>query len=340
MRFNKVLAWIVHVFAVIDPELQCAAVDLGVEEEEVGLIDVLVNNGNYEGRKLVTDVRVPGRIGNPKFFPFWRDELKASPFILSTISEGYKLPFESIPPPGIYQNNKSMLRESDFAFTELLRLEQLGCISRVESAPYLCLPLSVVFSKKLRLVVDASRHLNPYLEDRKVKLEDLSLREKILQQNDFQTKLDLDSGYWHVPLFPGHKKYVGCHFKNKDGSTLYWTWNVLFLGIKDAVYIFTKLLVPHKTYLRSMGIRNTIFIDDQSVLAQSFDLCLAHTQITLNILAKAGWVVNVKKSCDPPVQNMEFLGLMNNSIDMKYYVPEAKKQNICECKENSFKSFS
>ena len=76
-----------------------------------------------------------------------------------------------------------------------------------------------------------------------------------------------------------------------------------------------------------MGIRNTIFIDDQSVLGQGFDLCSAHTQIALSAYENAGWVVNVKKSCEPPVQNMEFLGLMVNSVDMKYYVPESKKQS-------------
>ena len=98
-------------------------------------------------------------------------------------------------------------------------------------------------------------------------MEDLNVREQIFQQFDYQTKIDLDSGYWHVPLCPEHQKFVGCHFIKDDGSIIFWIWKVLFLGIKDAVYIFTKILVPHKTYLRGMGIRNTIFVDDQSVLA-------------------------------------------------------------------------
>ena len=330
MRLWRNLLWLLSCLAVVDPELECAFVELGVEEETPDLAEVLVNNASYAGRRLTTDIRVPGRIGNPEFFNFWKDELKASPFILSTISEGYKFPFKSIPQGGICVNNKSMLQNNDFAIAELLRLESLGCISRVSTQPFLCLPLSVVFSKKLRLVVDASRHLNPYLEDRKIKLEDLEVREQIFLKGDFQTKIDLDSGYWHVPLFHGHKKFVGCHFVQKDGSILYWIWNVLFLGIKDAVYIFSKLLVPHKTYLRSLGIRNTIYIDDQSVIAQSYELCKAHTQITLDTFAKAGWVVNVKKSNDPPAQQMEFLGLLINSIDMKYYVPESKKESICD----------
>ena len=71
-------------------------------------------------------------LGLEEFFPFWRDKLKASPFVLSTISEGYKFPFISIPPSSYCANNKSMLNQRDFAYQELLRLEELGCISRVE----------------------------------------------------------------------------------------------------------------------------------------------------------------------------------------------------------------
>ena len=45
-----------------------------------------------------------------------------------------------------------MLDNSEFDLAELLRLERLGCISRVEEQPILCQPLLVVFSKKLRLI--------------------------------------------------------------------------------------------------------------------------------------------------------------------------------------------
>ena len=135
--------------------------------QEEFVADELVNESHYAGRRLTTNIHVPGRIGNAEFFNFWRDELKASEFVLKTISEGYEFPFSEIPPPGEHKNNKSMIREKDFALAELLRLEKLGCISRVTDIPYLCLPLSVVFSKKLRLLVDASRHLNPFIRDRK-----------------------------------------------------------------------------------------------------------------------------------------------------------------------------
>jgi hypothetical protein len=61
----------------------------------------------------------------------------------------------------------------------------LGCIERVTERPYICLPLLVVFSKKLQLLVDASCHLNPFIMDRKVKLETLEQSEKLVQLNNY-----------------------------------------------------------------------------------------------------------------------------------------------------------
>ncbi len=60
-----------------------------------------------------------------------------------------KFPLLDLPPGGFH---KSMLDNSEFALAELLRLERLGCISRIEEQPFLCLHLSLVFSKKLRLI--------------------------------------------------------------------------------------------------------------------------------------------------------------------------------------------
>ena len=49
-------------------------------------------------------------------------------------------------------------------------------------------------SKKLRLVVDASRGLNPYCKKRGIVLDDLSHIHKIVRQDDFLVVNDLDSG--------------------------------------------------------------------------------------------------------------------------------------------------
>ena len=66
------------------------------------------------------------------------------------------------------KNNQSSNGDPDFVWAELCRLEGLGCIARVHERTRVILPLSRVFSKKMRLVVDASRGLNPFLLKRDV----------------------------------------------------------------------------------------------------------------------------------------------------------------------------
>ena len=301
-----------------------------VFDVEDGVAKVLVNNASYVGKRLSTDSRVPGRIGRPEFYDFCEKELKASDYVLNTIKHGYQIPFKSTPPSSFCKNNQSFLKKKDFGYQELLRLETLGCIRRVKQKPYLCLPLSIVFSNKWRLVVDASRHLNPYIIDRKIKLEDLDVGEKMLKQGDFMTTSDLDSGYWHIPLHEEYKKFVGLHYECDNGEIIYWEYNVLFLGLKDAVWIFTKMLIPHKQYLRSFGIRCQIFIDDQRVMSSSFEKNKAEDKFAQETFSKAGWLVNHKKSSGEPKQSLKFLGLVNNTEEMRYYVPDDKCEDICK----------
>ena len=49
-------------------------------------------------------------------------------------------------------------------------------------------------------MVDASRARNPFIEDQKVKLEDLSVAEMTMREGDWQVKTDMDSGYWQSGL--------------------------------------------------------------------------------------------------------------------------------------------
>ena len=130
-----------------------------------------MNEAAYSGKKLSTNVKVPGRLKkDPGFANFYEDVLHADPEVIATVREGYYFPFEIQPPECRFtKNNRSCMDKQEFAWAELQRLEKLGCVERVEGPSFLELPLSVVFSNKWRLVVDASRHLNPFLKKRKIK---------------------------------------------------------------------------------------------------------------------------------------------------------------------------
>ena len=185
----------------------------------------------------LSDADVPGRISHPRYLSFWRDVLEAPPDILDIVENGYVIPFVNgtLPPAAFVDNNKSALDHSEFLLAELLRLEGIGALTRLQVRPRITLPCSVVFSNKWRLVCDASRHINPYVVKNKVSLDSLSSVEQSSCPGDFMTKQDLSSGYFHIMLHPEMRTNFRVHFRFPSGEIWFWHWNVLFLGERNAI---------------------------------------------------------------------------------------------------------
>ena len=162
---------------------------------------------------------------------------------MSIIKDGYRVPFVrgELPPPSFEPNNKSALKESSFLLQELLRLERIGCTSLSETKPRIVLPVSVVYSNKWRTVVDASRGINPYVVKNSVALESLSSLGSVVRKGDWFTKQDLSQGYHHVMIHPELRTNFGVHYVFPDGSVMYLTRNVLFLGERNEAHLFTKV---------------------------------------------------------------------------------------------------
>ena len=142
--------------------------EVTAREGEAHVPFIFTNQAEHSGKALVTDGRVPGRLlGKHEEYA----KLGAEPYVVETVRGGYRLEFVEPPPPSYTRNNKSALEDPSFVKAELVRLEQLGCLRRVQERPFITLPLSLVFSGKLRLVVDASRGLNPYCKARGIKVQ-------------------------------------------------------------------------------------------------------------------------------------------------------------------------
>ena len=297
--------------------------DFKCNEDDFALVESIQNEAKYEGRRLVTNVQVPGNIHRKEFRDFWQNVLKPTAFVMETIENGYSLPLREIPPECHEGNNKSAVNDWEFVCAEVERLESLGCIYKVTKKPHCVLPLSSVFSKKKRLVVDASRHLNPFLLDKAVRLQDHRDIPFVLDQGDWQTSDDLDSGYWHLSILEEHQKYLGIQITNKAGEPVFYQWRVMFLGIKTAVHIFTAILRPIREYVASKGISCLIYLDDIWMKGRNEDQCVKNRAFVREVLGKAGWVVSVSKAVDP-AQRILFLGLEICSQSMQFFVPEHK----------------
>ena len=211
-----------------------------------------------------------GVLGKHKIY----EELGADPYIIQCVREGYKLVLDSQPPNSFTKNNKSALREPEFVRSELKKLEQLNCIKRTTTRPSIVLPLSLVFSNKWRVCLDCSRGLNPFCTTRRITLADLTHVSRTVQKGDYMVVNDLTSGYWQVPVHPDDQDKLGFQFEDENGRETFYTWSVLVLGLKDAVYFFTRLTAPLMATLRKEGFRGQIYIDDVLTTASTLESAL------------------------------------------------------------------
>ena len=299
--------------------------DIEFVEGEEHLAEFITNDSDYDGRRLVTSLKVPGNIHKVQFQAYWQDTLNPTQMVRDTILKGYRLPFKAFPPRSVeFKNNRSARLDDSFVRAELNRLCKLGVISKVNYQPHLVLPLSSVVSKKKRLVVDASRHLNKFLEHRRVRLSDLRDIPNIIKPNMYLGSFDLDSGYWHLSIAEEYKTYLGVHILDQDtGEPIFYVWNNLFLGVSDAVFIFTAILKPVRVRIAQLGVPSIMYLDDILYGGSTLEESLKNKKLVHECLSRAGFVISEEKSVEPS-RKIRFLGLIICTETMQFLIPEDK----------------
>jgi len=157
--------------------------------------------------------QVIGNVCKQELEDFWRTTLEAPEFILKWLREGYSLNFfQDTPPKSFLPNNGSALKKEHEQFVDgaVGELEQAGAIYEVQQKPHVVLLLQVVFSGgKKRIIVDASRQVNQFLKDGKVRLDHLFKVAPCIDKNSFLTTFDLKSGYYHLRVRESDQKFLG-----------------------------------------------------------------------------------------------------------------------------------
>lgn len=212
-------------------------VELGLEPGEDHLAEELVNEAVFEGKMLTTNKAAAGRLRKSKdYYEFMKNVVKAPDAVLDVYREGYRPPWNKKPPSCHFvENNGSAKKNANFLWEEVKRLVNLDCIEETEKPSEIMHPWSVVFSKKMRALLDASRNANPYIKHIKTKFSDLSAVSQIIRKDWWYSVDDLESGYWQVPLAEDQYHLFGCSaIDPATGRKHHFRWKVLFLGINDA----------------------------------------------------------------------------------------------------------
>lgn len=257
---------------------------------------------------------------------------------MKILKEGYEIPFKCSPEPYYERNNKTARDNMQVVRQIVADMVTKGIVKIVKERPRVVSPLGLVSkvqedgSIKHRLVFDASRHVNLYINLPHVRLNHLDKALEITRENDFQIVYDLASAYYHIKIKEEQQEFLGAAFLNSDGSEVYFKYCHLPFGLSSAVHIITKIWKPITQYLNKIGIRNTIYIDDGRILAVSKEEAEDLAIRTYNIITKAGWAIEKEKSDKPNASSKlkKYLGFLIDTEKMKICAPEMKIKAVKE----------
>jgi len=138
---------------------------------------------------------------------------------------------------------------------------------------------------KRRPIINLKAQIHPTF-----KMEGIqSLRELILP-GDFMIKLDLKDAYFSIPIHTTQQRFLSFMWEGQS-----YQFTCLPFGLSSAPRTFTKVMKPLVVYLRSLGIRLVIYMDDILILAQPKEELCKWRSVVLDLLENLGFLINYKK---------------------------------------------
>ena len=253
--------------------------------------------------------------------------LTTDKWILQAVS-GYKIPF--LRPPHQWRAHPTVVQEGQP--TELMKeaiqsLISKGAISVVNPCPQQFISTLFLVEKgqgtgEFRPVFNL-KALNRFLLKEKFKMEGLHTARSLLGKGDYMMKLDLWDPYYAVQIHPESRKYLRFQFK---GTT--YEFRCLPLGLSMAPRVFTRILLPIVTKLRSEGIRTVIYLDDLLLIHHQKDTLSEILLYVRRLLSSLGFLVKLEKCSPEPTHRLVFLGAVLDTTYMSVALPEEQINRI------------
>ena len=171
---------------------------------------------------------------------------------------------------------------------------------------------------KMRGCIDL-RQPNSCIRYEHFKMEGLHTVQSLIRRNDLMTKIDLSDFYMHFLIGKADRKYMRFMWEGKKYECI-----GMPFGLAPAPRLATKIMAPVIRYLRSCGLRVSIYIDDLILMSRSYKESIAHTQLLVDTLHKLGFSIHPEKVQLIPSRSSEFLGTQVNSRKMQFRVPRDK----------------
>ena len=270
---------------------------------------------------------VGGRLG--LYWNIWAT-LPGAVWQVKLLSQGLTLQFVQMPPLSVSPiaiklplnvlKRQVLLQE----IQSLLDKEAIEVVSDRSPGFYSHLFTVPKRSGGFRPVVDLKR-LNKFIHCPHFHMEtDRAIRAQLVQ-GEWAASIDMSDAYLHIPIHPAFKKYLRLHVLGKS-----YQFRAMCFGLNIAPRIFTKLLDPVASHIRSRGIIVHRYLDDWLIRGPSPAVVANNVQVVLDLFHRLGLLVNFKKSELVPKTRFVFLG-MDVDLALAWVRPtEAQLSKIAE----------
>ena len=249
---------------------------------------------------VVMDPPVGARLHN--FGEKW-EALGSSPKVVTTLREGYTLPFRFRPnltrspdSPTVISNYHNPSKQAHL-LEALYQLVNKNAVQPVENQNSLGFYNRLFLVPKpnnwWRPILDLS-NLNTFLNTESFKMETPETRRTSLQSGEWVTSIDFKDAYFHIPIHSQSRKYMRFHLQGRS-----YQFRTLPFFLSTAPTEFTVVAKEVKLMALQRGIRTHQYLDDWLVRATSHQTCLQHTQTLTALCQELGWLVNKEVRAGP-----------------------------------------
>ena len=170
------------------------------------------------------------------------------------------------------------------------------------------------------------KKLNEAVSYHHFKMDALETAIKLMRPGCYMTSIDLKDAYYSIPIASEHQKFLKFVWKDQ----LY-AFNSLPMGLSSSPRIFTKILKPFFSALRSQFGHTCLgYIDDLFYLEDSYLECEEATLHAVQLFISLGFKIHPEKSVVIPTQVLEFLGFILNSILVTVTLTGKKAEKILQ----------
>ena len=241
------------------------------------------------------------------------------------IVKGLEIDWLQTPPPSFSKGPKFSIIQMQEIDSEVSKMLEKQAIEPVNPTPGQVVSHLFLAPKKdgsKRPVINLKK-LNKFIRYQHFKMEGIPTLADIIQPNDYMVKLDLKDAFFSIRVAEKERKFLRFVWRGQ----LY-QFRAAPFGLAPLPRIFTKLLKPAIAFLRRMGIRVAIYLDDLIILHQRPNILTQHLKIAVMVLKVLGFLINWEKSILDPKQVMEYLGFLIDSVKMQFSLPPLKIQDL------------